>query len=105
MAQAIGSREMLTRLSGHTQEVLSAVALAGPNGEFDCVLARARVTFADIPAAWIANYCEQDEPMDKAGAYAIQGKAAVWISRLEGSHSCVMGLPLDETCALLKAIR
>jgi septum formation protein len=98
------ARKMLTRLSGHTHEVLSAVALAGPDGNVNCVLACTRVTFGNIPAVWIASYCEQDEPMDKAGAYAIQGKAAVWISQLEGSHSCVMGLPLYETCTLLRAM-
>jgi septum formation protein len=98
------AREMLTRLSGHTHEVLSAVAVAGPGANVNCVLACTRVTFGDIPADWVASYCNQDEPLDKAGAYAIQGRAAIWISRLEGSHSCVMGLPLYETCALLRAV-
>jgi septum formation protein len=51
---------------------------------------------------WIASYCASAEPMDKAGAYAIQGRAAQYISKLEGSYSGVMGLPLFETADLLR---
>ena len=62
---------------------------------------RTRVTFADLPESWIARYCAGDEPMDKAGAYAVQGLAARWIHHIDGSFSGVMGLPLFETAALL----
>jgi septum formation protein len=98
------ARDMLRQLSGCTHEVLSAVALVMPDGDLECRLSRSRVTFSDIPDDWIHQYCKSNEPMDKAGAYAIQGSAAGWISLLEGSHSSVMGLPLFETLALLREI-
>jgi septum formation protein len=95
---------MLTRLSGCTHEVLSAVALVSVDGVMECELNLSHVHFAGMPPHWIRQYCAGDEPMDKAGAYAIQGSAAVWINRLEGSYSGVMGLPLFETCSLLRAL-
>ena len=60
------------------------------------------VTFATLSDAQIAQYCATNEPFDKAGGYAIQGLAAVFVQRLEGSHSGVMGLPLYETAQLLR---
>ena len=96
------ARRMLSRLSGATHEVLSAVAVLRPDGELRRALNRTRVTFGEIPADWIFRYSQLDEPMDKAGAYAIQGLTAQWVRHIEGSYSGVMGLPLFETAELLR---
>jgi septum formation protein len=94
-------RCILRRLSGREHEVLSAVALASAAG-LEHRLSRSRVRFREITDAEIGAYCAGAEPMDKAGAYAIQGRAAVFVERLDGSYSAVMGLPLFETAALLR---
>ncbi len=96
------ARGMLRRLSGATHEVLSAVAVLRPDGALRDALNRTRVTFGVIPDAWIDAYCELDEPMDKAGAYAIQGLTAQWVQHIDGSYSGVMGLPVFETAELLR---
>lgn len=98
MAQAI---EMLKRLSGKRHEVHTAVALAY-GGEIKTKLSSSVVEFAPLDERTIKNYAMSGEPHDKAGAYAIQGRAAAFISRLEGSYSGVMGLPLYETMQLLE---
>ena len=99
------ARRLLDALSGRDHEVLSAAALSfvAESGQrrIETRLNRSRVWFRDITAAECSAYCETDEPMDKAGAYAIQGVAAMFVTRLEGSYSAVMGLPLFETLALL----
>ena len=93
---------MLQGLSGQTHEVYSAVVLAAAAGRvLDC-LNITRVTFAQLDRAWIESYCDTGDPMDKAGAYGVQGRAAEKITRIEGSFSGVMGLPLYETCRLLR---
>ena len=97
-AQAI---DMLETLSGRTHEVWSAVALVLPTGRILEQLNVTRVTFSELPRAWIEAYCDSGDPMDKAGAYGVQGMAAQKISRLEGSYSGVMGLPLHETSEIL----
>ena len=94
--------EMLTRLSGRTHRVLSAVALQA-NGSVATALSASRVRFRAIEPGEIAAYWDTGEPADKAGAYAIQGYGAVFVERLEGSYSGVMGLPLYETAQLLRA--
>jgi septum formation protein len=91
---------MLRHLSGRSHDVLTAVA-AVLEGERDCLLSTSRVTFKTLAAAEIRHYVATGEPADKAGAYAIQGLAAVFVARLEGSYSGVMGLPLYETATLL----
>jgi len=92
--------QMLSSLSGRTHEVLTAVSLL--HGERQSTrLNTSRVTFVPLPAADIERYWQTGEPADKAGAYAIQGKAAVFIEKLEGSYSGVMGLPLFEVGRLL----
>ncbi len=96
-------REMLRRLSGHTHEVLSAVCVIDRETEHNA-LSTSRVTLGALTEAEIAQYWETGEPQDKAGAYAIQGYAAAFIARLEGSYSGVMGLPLHETAGILKKI-
>lgn len=93
---------MLNRLSGRTHEVYSAVAVAVAPGEIHEALNVTRVTFAELDQDWIEAYCDTGDPMDKAGAYGVQGKAAEKISRIEGSFYGVMGLPLFETAQLLK---
>ncbi|HUV23050.1 MAG TPA: Maf family protein [Gammaproteobacteria bacterium] len=95
-------RCFLRRLSAREHLVLTAVAVA-TNAGLDFRLTRNRVKFRELSEDEIASYCESPEPMDKAGAYAIQGKAAVFVERLEGSYSAVMGLPLCETAELLRA--
>jgi septum formation protein len=90
----------LGRLSGRTHEVLTAVA-AVLEGERDCVVSRSRVSFRRLADSEIERYVATGEPLDKAGAYGIQGLAAIFVERLEGSFSGVMGLPLCETAALL----
>jgi septum formation protein len=95
--------EMLTRLSGRTHRVLSAVALQA-NGSVATSLSASRVRFRAIEPGEIAAYWDTGEPADKAGAYAIQGYGAVFVERLEGSYSGVMGLPLYETAQLLHAV-
>ena len=93
--------DMLRMMSGREHLVLSAVALARSLDQVDVVLNTTRVTFAELPEDFIQWYCTTDEPLDKAGAYAIQGKAGQFVSNVEGSYSCVMGLPLYETWLML----
>lgn len=93
---------MLTSLSGRSHEVLSAVALADARGVAIAVSASA-VRFRTLTVEECQDYWESGEPHDKAGAYAIQGLAAAFIESLDGSYSGVMGLPLFETAALLRA--
>lgn len=91
---------MLARLSGRSHSVLTSVALRWQE------VREARVTTSEVrfrattPAERLA-YCRSGEPYDKAGGYAIQGQAAVFVEHLSGSYSSVMGLPLCETAALL----
>ncbi|HSG10449.1 MAG TPA: Maf family protein [Gammaproteobacteria bacterium] len=91
---------MLSLLSGRTHRVLTAVALVA--GRETVCVSTSKVTFRTLGDAECAAYWASGEPADKAGAYAIQGLAAVFISRLEGSYSGVMGLPLYETATLLQ---
>ena len=93
---------MLQRLSDHTHHVYSAVAIALQSGEVLETLNITAVTFGHMPTEWVRQYCQGDEPMDKAGAYAVQGGAGQYIRRIEGSYSGVMGLPLFETADLLR---
>jgi len=94
-------RCILGQLSASQHLVLTAVALAA-QGDIAFRLTRNRVSFRALSAQEIESYCATAEPMDKAGAYAIQGKAAMFIDHLEGSYSAVMGLPLFETAELLR---
>lgn len=86
---------ILRRLSGTSHTVLTAISVMTRAGEFESV-SESRVTFAPIPEAELQDYLETGEADDKAGAYAIQGRAAMFIARLDGSFSGVMGLPLYE---------
>ena len=93
---------MLLQLSGRAHEVLTAVAMRTAAG-IEVKVSHSMVTFRPIDSSEASAYWETGEPTDKAGAYAIQGYAAIFISDLKGSYSGVMGLPLFETAALLKA--
>ena len=96
------AESMLQSLSGQTHHVYSAVALALESDNVMDTLNITAVTFGEMPARWIKQYCQSDEPMDKAGAYAVQGGTGQYIRRIEGSYSGVMGLPLYETAELLR---
>ncbi|HEY9541308.1 MAG TPA: Maf family nucleotide pyrophosphatase, partial [Luteimonas sp.] len=91
---------MLRRLSGRTHEVVSAVSVVSAGREAQAVSV-SQVTFGELSEAQIAAYVATGEPMGKAGAYAIQGGGEVFVSKLSGSYSGVMGLPLYETARLL----
>lgn len=97
------AHDMLTRMSGQWHEILSAVAISYA-GRTTHRLSRNRVLFKPLSSRDIKAYWETQEPQDKAGAYAIQGLAATFIERIEGSFSGIMGLPLCETAELLQAI-
>jgi septum formation protein len=92
----------LAQLAARTHEVLSAVALVTSSGTRAAV-SRTHVTFRAIREDEARRYWASGEPRDKAGGYAIQGQGAVFVERIEGSYSGVMGLPLAETAALLVA--
>ncbi|KVH74405.1 Maf family protein [Burkholderia ubonensis] len=95
---------MLTRLAGREHEVLTAVAVVDAGGALlPPALSRSSVRFAAAPRDAFARYVETGEPFGKAGAYAIQGRAAEFVEQIAGSHSGIMGLPLFETAALLRA--
>jgi septum formation protein len=94
---------MIRRLSGRTHQVLTAVALRYRD-RTEVEVSTSKVTLRRLGATEIERYVAAGEPLDKAGAYAVQGRAAAFISRLEGSYSGVVGLPLYETAALLARI-
>lgn len=98
---AADAAAMLRRLSGRTHRVLSAVALVSAEREAQAVSV-SEVTFDALDEAAIARYVDSGEPMGRAGAYAIQGYAETFTTRLSGSYSGVMGLPLRDTAALLR---
>lgn len=100
-SDAAHAQAMLVALSGRTHRVLTAVAVsAGRRTLF--ALSISRVHFAPIAAAEIAAYVAGREPFGKAGAYAVQGRAAAWITRIDGSYTGIMGLPLHDTARLLR---
>ena len=93
---------MLGELAGRTHRVLTAVALQVGARRLSA-LSVSRVTFAALSPAQIAAYVATGEPLGKAGAYGIQGRAAAHVQQLNGSYSGIMGLPLYETAQLLRA--
>ena len=96
------AEQMLAELAGKTHRVLTAVAI-GTSRKRVQVMSESRVTFAPLSAARIKAYVASGEPMGKAGAYAVQGRAAAFIAHISGSYSGIMGLPLFETRQLLNA--
>jgi septum formation protein len=92
-ADAADARRMLARLSGRRHEVLTGICLRrGGHTTSDCVTTG--VVFATLSGAEIDEYVASGEPMDKAGAYAIQGLASKFVERIEGDYFNVMGLPV-----------
>ena len=96
------ARRMLHELSGATHRVLTAVAVQQGQQRFQA-LSTSRVCFEAMTQAQMRAYVASGEPMGKAGAYAIQGRVAMHITRISGSYSGIMGLPLWETASLLQA--
>jgi len=99
-ADAAAARAMLTRLSGRSHQVLTGVSLCGELGQF-AATGCTTVWFRALSPADIDGYWAGGEPRDKAGAYGIQGQAALFVERIDGSYSNVVGLPLFETAGLL----
>jgi len=95
------AERILHQLSGKTHRVLTAVAVAF-DGRIEAVLSISEVRFRPLDDAEIRLYVASGEPMDKAGAYGIQGRAGMFVEHLAGSYTGVMGLPLFETAQLLK---
>lgn len=95
------AKRMLRRLSGRTHEVLTGVAIATSVGLVSGVETTS-VTFSAIPETELDFYCATNEPMDKAGAYGIQGYAARWIPQIDGDYYNVMGLPIARVVRLIE---
>jgi septum formation protein len=94
---------MLRELSGHTHRVLTAVAVQAGRRRVQA-LSDSRVRFEAMTPAQVRAYVATGEPMGKAGAYAVQGRAAAHITRIAGSYTGIMGLPLHETAQLLRSL-
>jgi len=92
---------ILSRLSGRSHRVLTAIAMARDE-RVEHRLSVSEVRFRPLSAEEIRRYVQSGEPMDKAGAYGIQGRAAIFIEDIKGSHSGIVGLPLCETALLLR---
>lgn len=99
---AADAASMLRRLSGRAHTVVTAVA-AGRGSDLRTAVSSTHVWMRELDASEIDRYVASGEPMDKAGAYAIQGRGAAFVARIDGSYSGVVGLPLFETLALLAA--
>lgn len=102
-ADAQDAQRMLAQLSGRTHQVFTAVCV-GWGGQVAQACSTSDVVFAPWEAEAIARYAASGEPLGKAGAYAVQGRAAAFIERIEGSYSGIMGLPLFETAQLLRSL-
>ncbi|MDG2238061.1 MAG: Maf family protein [Arenicellales bacterium] len=102
-SDAAHAKEMLSGLSGRSHEVLTAITVAA-DLELHSRVVTSTVTFRQFSDQDIQAYCATGEPLDKAGGYAIQGFAGVFVRSLSGSYSAVMGLPLCETAGLLAAV-
>ncbi len=100
---AADATRMLTALSGQRHDVLTGVCIVHGDQRLALDVASTGVWFSSMSAEEIADYVASGEPMDKAGAYAIQGIASRWISRIEGSYSNVVGLPVELVYRLLRS--
>ena len=98
---AADATAILQRLSGQTHHVLTGVAVSH-QGQTEYILSRSQVRFRRLDADEIRHYVMSGEPMDKAGAYGIQGKAGLFVEYIAGSYTGIMGLPVCETGELLK---
>jgi septum formation protein len=96
---------LLGRLCGRTHQVITAVALASSEGlATRTIHVESQVTMRPAPVEEIRAYVATGEPLDKAGAYAVQGEGRRFIEKLEGSETNVIGLPVEETLALLRGV-
>jgi nucleoside triphosphate pyrophosphatase len=99
------ARSMLERLSGDRHEVLTAVAVVNAaTGRFVAHSDRTALTLRPLGDAEVEEYLDSGEPMDKAGAYALQGGAAAWVTKIEGDRETVIGLPTRLVRALLQRV-
>lgn len=103
-ADRADATRMLRMLSGREHRVLTAVALKSDE-RVELVVSESRVRFCEIAEPELEAYLESGEPTDKAGAYAIQGRAAAFVTELHGSYTGIMGLPLYETVQLIRNFR
>ena len=104
---AADAATILARLSGRMHQVLTAITVAAPAHHdhpehSETMLSISDVHFRTLSADEIRRYVQSGEPMDKAGAYGIQGRAAIFVEAIRGSHSGIVGLPLCETAILLR---
>ena len=95
------AKRMLRALSGSTHEVHTGVCVSDGT-RTESFVDSCRVTFFPIPEVEIERYAATEEPYDKAGAYAIQGRAALWLDRIEGDYYTIMGLPVSRTVQLVE---
>jgi septum formation protein len=100
-ADTAAATAILERLSGRSHRVLTAVAV-GTGGRLEHVVSTSDVRFRNLEADEIRRYVASGEPIDKAGAYGIQGRAGIFVAEIRGSHSGIIGLPLCETALLLR---
>jgi septum formation protein len=100
-ADAADAKRMLQRLSGRIHQVLTGIA-AVSRAETISAVESTDVTFSPIPEVELDLYCASTEPLDKAGAYGIQGYAARWIPRIDGDYFNVMGLPIARVVRLME---
>jgi septum formation protein len=98
------ARDCLRLLSGRRHRVMTGVALRAPDGRFGERVVQSVVAFARLSETQVSDYLAQGEWRGKAGAYAVQGRAAMFIRFLSGSFSNVVGLPLFETAQLLRGL-
>lgn len=101
---ATHAAEMLRRLSGRTQMVVTGIALFSPQFGTRKAATKSYVTFRKLTDDEILNYCATREPYDKAGAYAVQGMGALFIESIEGSYTNVMGLPIESLMVELSSL-
>ncbi len=102
-ADAADAQRMLAELAGRTHRVLTAIAVQRGRRR-QAALSVSRVSFAPLSRRQIQDYVASGEPLGKAGAYAIQGRAAAFIAHISGSHSGIMGLPAYETAHVLRSV-
>ncbi len=102
-ADAADAQRMLGELSGKTHSVLTSVVIGTARKRVQ-ILSKSRVSFAVMSPSQIRAYVASGEPLGKAGAYAVQGRAAAYISHISGSYSGIMGLPVFETAQLLHSM-
>lgn len=97
------AEEMLAKLAGRTHTVITGIALAGPTA-FSAFTESSKVTFRPLSKQEIAAYVATGEPMDKAGSYGLQGMAKDFIAKVEGSVTCVIGLPMERLEEALRSL-